>query len=675
MKPGEPGGEILVFAGFSVDPRLRRLLGPDGVPIPLGARAFDTLLYLVEHPNQLVDKHTLMQAIWPSAVVEENNLNQNISTIRRALGEVPGDCRFIVTVPGRGFRFVPTVRRVESSTTAATPRAVPAKPEGPPFATRLVGIAAISLLAGSLLLLSIRMAPQRTTETVRATETALAAAAIPAHPAVAAASVAVVPFANMTGESGKEYFSDGLAEELISELARVPGLKVPARSSSFAYKGHNVDARQIGRDLGVENILEGSVVSAGERIRVQVQLISAQSGFQVWSQSYDRKFGDVFELEDDICAKIVQALMSTIAVPMPAMATRTPPTRDPEAYRLYLQGLAANGRASDVFLQQSIARDPHFAPAYAARAEGHVFAAAFAGLRSVPIDPNALKGAEQEAKTALALDPSLAQAHTALGMLNAWRGDWRGAESSFESAQALGPSDPSPASMRATYVLQTTGHMREALRALETEYAGAPTNWELIATLSATYNLMGMEAQARRYADLTVALGGGNAALLHVVKQWEAIRHARYEEAAALELSTGSAGAESDAGRATIRQAYAALGQPAQRPAAARALRALFEELSASQGVARYKEEFIILPVMLGDLDLAFDAANRSLDEFARFGTVGLTWGVLWMPQMRAFRQDSRFQDLSARLKLLDYWKQYGPPDDCQLVGGRIICR
>jgi TolB-like protein len=504
-----------------------------------------------------------------------------------------------------------------------------------------VAIASITLMLGAWLLVSIPGAPHPTAQILRPKDSPVPAAASAAHPAVAAASIAVVPFAILTGESDKDYFSDGLAEELINELAHIPGLKVPARSSSFAYQGHNVDARQIGRDLGVATILEGSVVSAGERIRVQVQLVSAQSGFQLWSQTYDRKFGDGFELEDDICARIVQALRSTIAVPIPALAARTPPTLDPEAYRLYLQGLAARGPDADLFLQQSIARDPRFAPAYAALAEGHVAAAAFGSTS----DPNAMKRAEQEAQHALALDPSLAQAHNALGMLNAWRGDWRGAESSFESTQALGPSDPSPAAMHATYVLQTMGHMQEALRALETEYAGAPTNWELIATLSATYNLMGMEAQARHYADLSAALGGGNAKLLRVVKQWEAIRHAHYEDAAALAPSAQSFGEGSADGRATIiRQAYTALGQPAQRPAAAHALRALFEQLSRSTQVARYKEDFIILPVMLGDLDLAFDAANRSLDELARLGTVGLIWGVLWMPQMRVFRQDPRFQ-------------------------------
>ncbi len=260
-------------------------------------------------------------------------------------------------------------------------------------------------------------------------------------------------------------------------------------------------------------------------------------------------------------------------------------------------------------------------------------------------------------------------------MLNAWRGDWRGAESSFESAQTLRPSDPSPASVRATYVLQTVGHMRAALRELETEYSGAPTNWQLIATLSAMYNLMNVEVEARRYASLAVALGGGDSPLLRVVKQWQAIRDARYEAAAALDLSTGWAGARSAAGRAAIKQAYAALGQPARRPAAASALRALFEQLSADHEVAQYKEEFIILPVMLEDLDLAFDAANRSEDEFTRKGTVGMTWGMLWMPQMRAFRQDPRFQAFAARLKLFDYWKHYGPPDDCALVGDRLVCR
>ena len=192
------------FGKFRLDPAKRRLLR-DGEPVRLTPKAFDTLLILVQSSGRTLEKDDLMQLVWPDAVVEENNLNQNISALRRALGESPGEHRFIVTEPGRGYRFVADV-----GTTV-----VPA--------------------AGSQ--------AERTTSpaTSRAAERS---------------SIAVLPFANLTGDPGKEYFGDGMAEELIHTLGRIPGLKVPSRTSSFSYKGRNIDVRQIARDLEVGAVLE-----------------------------------------------------------------------------------------------------------------------------------------------------------------------------------------------------------------------------------------------------------------------------------------------------------------------------------------------------------------------------------------------------------------------------------
>jgi TolB-like protein len=249
------------FNNFRLDPQQRLLLsGAEGRPIPMAPKVFDTLLYFIERRGELLDKTTLMKAIWPNIVVEENSLNQNISTLRRVLGESPGEHRFIVTEPGRGYRFVADVKTV--TVPASAPRAgVPAEAPPPPAAP-----------------ISSPGQPSRS-------------------------SIAVLPFANLTGDPGKEYFSDGMAEELIHTLARIPGLRVPARTSSFAYKGRNTDVRQIARDLQVGAVLEGNVRSADERIRVTAQLIDAESGYHLWSQNYDRKFEDIFELQDALAAR------------------------------------------------------------------------------------------------------------------------------------------------------------------------------------------------------------------------------------------------------------------------------------------------------------------------------------------------------------------------------------
>lgn len=224
---------IYEFGAFRLDSDQRLLLLKDGGrALPLTSRAFETLLFFVEHRGELLDKAALMKAIWPNVVVEENNLNQNISILRRVLGETPGEYRFIVTVPGRGYRFVASVTAlsgVTESDQSAAPRQVTQS-------EALVGV-------------------------------------------LSRTSVAILPFLNLTGDPAKEYLGDSIAEELINTLTRAPGwFEVPSRSSAFAYKGRNMDVRQIARELEVDAVLEGSVRSADEAIRIAVQLVDGRTG-------------------------------------------------------------------------------------------------------------------------------------------------------------------------------------------------------------------------------------------------------------------------------------------------------------------------------------------------------------------------------------------------------------
>ena len=423
---GEPAARIAYeFDEFHVDP-VQRLLRSrvDGEPITLPSKVFETLLYLVEHRGELVEKATLMKTIWPNVVVEENNLNQNISALRRVLGESPSEHKYIVTEPGRGYRFVADVRAVKLP---ASQRRGVAPGEAPKITSA--------------------PAPSASTE--------------------ARSSIAVLPFANLTGDPGKEYFSDGMAEEMIHTLAHVPGLRVPARTSSFAYKGRNVDVRQIARDLGVGAVLEGSVRSAGERIRVTAQLVDGNTGYHMWSQSYDRKFTDLFKLQEELATAIVQALRVHMHAELPSIVSQAPPTQDLEAYELYLQARslivrlsAENLRTARELLQKAIARDPQFARAFALIGTAHINSF-ISGLSS---DPQELVKAEQAARHALALDPDLVQAHATLASVNANRGNWLAARRDFEAALSLNTEDPRIYSSYAL-ILMNVGHLREALQA------------------------------------------------------------------------------------------------------------------------------------------------------------------------------------------------------------------
>jgi TolB-like protein len=495
----------------------------------------------------------------------------------------------------------------------------------------------------------------------------------PGTPGAPAASVAVVPFANLTGEPSKEYFSDGMAEELINELTRVPGLKVPARTSSFAYKGRNVDIRQIARDLGVATILEGSVRSAGERIRITAQLVNAQTGYHLWSQTYDRQFGDVFQLQDELAGAIVQALRESMSAELPpAVVRRAAPTQDPEAYRLYLQAQSADSRPAALsLLDQAIARDSRFARAIAAKASLYV-----GSLRGgVPL-PDPLGNAKRFATEALAVDPGLAEGHVVLATISAFRGEWVRAESEYREALRLEAGDAFLYINRAADMLLSTGQVRSALDDVRTAYALAPGNAGVVVTTAATYSLMGADAEALRFADVASQLDPRPNPLLSIVYVNADIRAGRYAEAASRTVSAAMPPEmHAASGAQTIAGTFAAFGDAAKRPQAARALTMLVEHLSPDNLEAMTRKNVLFWYVELDDLDSAFRLANQSLDEFARQGTVGTAWGVFWVPEMRPFRRDARFQQLVTRIKLIDYWKRYGPPDECDLRGDTLVCR
>jgi TolB-like protein len=493
--------------------------------------------------------------------------------------------------------------------------------------------------------------------------------------AAPAASVAVVPFANLTGEPSKEYFSDGMAEELINELTRVPGLRVPARTSSFAYKGRNVDIRQIARDLGVATILEGSVRSAGERIRITAQLVNAQTGYHLWSQTYDRQFGDVFQLQDELAGAIVQALRASMSAELPpSVAPAAAPTQDPEAYRLYLQAASADtSPAALSLLDQAIARDSTFARAIAAKASVYIDS-----LRGgVPL-PDPLGNGKRFATEALAVAPGLAEGHGALATISAFRGEWARAESEYREAVRLEAGNALLYISRAADLQLSTGHVRSALDDVRTAYALAPGDANVVITVAATYSLIGADPEALRFADVASQLTprATEHPLLSIVYANADLRAGRYAEAASRTVSAAMPPQmHSASGAQTIAETFAAFGDAAKRPQASRALTMLVEHLSPDTLEVMTRKNVLFWYVELGDLDSAFRLANQSLDEFARQGTVGTAWGVLWVPEMRPFRRDGRFQAFARRLKLFDYWQRYGAPDDCDLSGDKVVCR
>jgi len=332
-----------------------------------------------------------------------------------------------------------------------------------------------------------------------------------------------------------------MSEELINVLTKVPGLTVPSRTSSFAYKGRNTDLRQIGKDLRVGTILEGSVRSAGTTIRITAQLIDANSDRHLWSETYDRKFTDIFKLQDELATAIATAFADLVS--------------------------------------------------------DHVI-----------------------------------------------------------------------------YVLQTVGQLRKAEAQAAEAYRLAPADRAALIIMAALKSLMGVDADAIRFADLAVKMGYDPTIVpIPQVYANGAVRSGHYAEAAEHTVSSLPPTMRDAGGAEVIKLVFGALADPSKKSRARQALRDFVHKTQIRGTGVVARADFIVDFVRLGALDDAYELASRTLDDLARSGTVG-GWPVLWMPEMRPFRQDPRFQKFAARLKLFDYWEQYGPPDGCDLKDGKLIC-
>jgi serine/threonine-protein kinase len=392
------------FGDFRLDCRRRILQRLDGTTVPLAPKAFDTLTCLVESSGTVLGKDALLQAVWPDVAVEENNLNQNISLLRRTLGEGRGEHRYIATVPGRGYRFVAEVR---------------------------------SAAAGI--------------ESGRSSDLA----------------IAVLPFVNVSGDPEFDYFGDGLADELMTALSRLGQVRVAARSSAFAFKGRQVDVRQIARQLGVGLVLEGSLRKSGTRLRVTAQLIDAASGYNVWSERYDREMEvrDILDVQDDLTVAVLRALK--VNLPGTGTAALTHATRNAQAHELYLKGrfhlfrMTRAGIETGLrHLERAIECDPSYALAHV----GIAHAYRMYGL-SLEMPPNEVwPNAAVAARTALELDDTLAEAHAVAAFNCFWHDwNWSRAEEHFKRAIRLNPTSADTHWMYA-HVPSNLGRHEEALR-------------------------------------------------------------------------------------------------------------------------------------------------------------------------------------------------------------------
>jgi len=407
--------------GIEILPDERRLL-VNGEPVPVGARAFDLLMCLLKHRDRVVTKEELLQTVWPGVVVEESNLTVHVAALRKLLG-----AQAIATIAGRGYRFV--------------------APAG--------AVAGAPVLAA-------RSAPE------------------PARPDGAdKPSLAVLPFANLSGDAAQDYFVDGVVDDLTNALSRIRRFFVVARSSSFTYKGRVVDVPQVGRELGVRYVLEGSLRLSGDRLRIGVQLVETAAGRHVWTQRFDGRRSDIFDLQDQITAQVVAAIEPQLVLAEVERA-RTKPTTNLQAYDLCLLALPlvlTFGTQDQVeraipLLQRAVEIDPAYSYAKALCAWAHAFAfanlwiprtraeaalhlaheayvehrddpatLAYAGHTLAYIGHRHAEGLHA-LDTALALNPSSMTALRSAGWVRCYVGDYAIAIQHLQHAMALNPLDP-----------------------------------------------------------------------------------------------------------------------------------------------------------------------------------------------------------------------------------------
>jgi len=466
------GRKLFEFGPYRLD-KLKRQLWCDGQVVPLTAKAMDILVLLIGREGDVVSRRELIDAVWPDAYVEEANLTQNVFMLRKALGESAHNHNYIVTIPGKGYRFACEVREItpgnggtgSAATVGATPSlfsvAADIQP-GPEIAGSSSAVGS-PLVAGEA---PIGLSP---TEAVGSppglrrrwlwiSAAALLVFALAGYlalrevrhrngPAARRIVIAVLPFANLTGDPAQDYFSDGLTEEMIMQVGRVDPqhMGVIGRSSIMRYRGPE-QLEKIRQELGVDYVLEGSVRRDSNKVRIAAQLVEMKQQTRVWAEEYDRELTSLLVLQNTIAQEIADQIERTLGNHRRPGGQPQPPLSPSayQAYDLYLQGRYFWNKRTPRGLEQAlecfqraIIKEPAYARAYAGLADSYVLMSAYSLVPAGDFMPKARAAAQH----ALALDDSLAEAHASLALIaQNYDWDWPAAEKEFRRAIQLDPN-------------------------------------------------------------------------------------------------------------------------------------------------------------------------------------------------------------------------------------------
>jgi DNA-binding winged helix-turn-helix (wHTH) protein/TolB-like protein len=642
----EQTNDFYEFGRFRVKSYERVLLRGEE-PVPLTPKAFDILLMLLENDGRIVPKDELMKKVWPNTFVEEGNLTQNVSLLRKALGESANSSQFIETVPRRGYRFVAPVVKVNgsngersseipassllpgtsASATAASP--IPKKELG----TRNLRLETFSkrVPALALTLAVVVTAGVSITYMIGRDKAGASPTSIQ--------SIAVLPFVDDSPDADSEFLDDEIGESLVNSLTKLPKLRVVPRSVMVNYKGRNVDPRTVGQELNVRAVVTGRVHRHGDTISIQADLIDLDSVSQIWGQHYDRRLADILLVQEEISRDIFENLRLKLNVEE---------QKQLEAYRLYLKGRNAwNKRTPEGlqqgidYFQQAITTDPNYAAAYAGLADCYNMRVIY----GVDQPKDGFPKAKEAAVKALEMDETLAEAHTSLAFIKfRWDRDRVEAEREFQLAIKYKPTYAPAHQWYSSYLVALERFdeaVAEARRTQELEplsfTASSHLGWilylsgrndEAIATCTKILGLDPNSFPARRYLGLAYEQKGMYAQAID-------------------EFQKGVKLSGSPLILALLGHAYAVSGKTAN----ARAVLNDLHDLSEAPDVSarRYVSPYTVAAIYagLGEKDQAFKWLERANEE-----------RDVWLmnlkvdPVFARLRSDKRFQDLLTRAGL-----------------------
>ena len=596
-----------------------RVLLREGEPVPLTPKVFDILVTLVEHGGQVMAKDDLMKRVWPNTFVEEGNLTQNISLLRKALGETPGGVQFIETVPRRGYRFVAeTSNGVSSKSVEASQPAVPT----PNTTNQLAGIKRTPMFAMAAGIIAIGIIGI-------VYFTGWGKAGNPS----AIQSIAVLPFVDESSDPDAEYINDKIAESLINSLSKLPQLRVVPRSVVAGYKGKQIDPRKAGEELNVRAVVTGHMRRHGDIVSIQADLIDVENLAQIWGQHYDHKVSDVLLVQDDISRDIFENLRLKLNVEE---------KKQLEAYRLYLKGRNAwNKRTGDAlqeaieFFNQAIAIDSNYGAAYAGLADCYNMLVVYGRLEPKEGFPKAKEAAER----ALEIDESSAEAHSSLAFIK-FRWDWdrAGTEREFQTAIRLKPAY-APAHQWYSSYLVAVERFDEAITEAKRTEELEPLSFVATSHLGWIYYLSGQNDKAIEQCKKILELDPSSfPARRYLGLAYEA--KGMYAEAIA-EFQTGVKLSGSPLMLALLGHAYAASGKTAEA-------KQVLSDLQQLQGT-RYVSPYTVAAIHagLGDQDQAFKWLETAVE-----GRDIWLMNLKVDPVFSKLRSNRKFTDLLARIRL-----------------------